>query len=269
MSSILFVIDPQNDFMDSPNFTGSLAVSGAYADMQNLSIFLLTNEIDNVMITMDTHSTEHIAHKNFWVDEQGNNPSAFTIISVKDLEAGKWKTSNPAMQEWGVNYVKTLADKGKYPLCIWPFHCIKGTKGYDVEETFAKAVAEWEKFNGKVATYINKGHNDLTEHYSGLSAEVPVPNDPTTMLNVKAIEFLNSHDKIIIAGEALSHCVAYTTLDLLNNLAPADRSKVILLKDAMSPVGGFEQVGQDFLKEAERLGAKIATTEKPRNSLGV
>lgn len=254
---VLFVIDPQNDFMASPNFSGSLAVSGSYTDMGNLAHFLKTESIDTVTITMDTHSVNHIAHQNWWVDQEGNKPSPFTIISVADVESGKWKAANPEHEAWGKHYVKTLADKGKYPLCIWPFHCIKGTTGFNVEDTFADVVKEWESFNGTKATYITKGHNDLTEHYSGLSAEVPVPGDASTELNMVAIDALNKHDLIYVAGEALSHCVAYTTLDLLRNLPLEDRSKVILLEDCMSPVTGFENAGKEFLLEAVRLGARI------------
>lgn len=260
MSKILFVIDPQNDFMDSPNFQGSLAVAGAYADMTRLSDFLLKNPIDNVMITMDTHSVEHIAHKNWWINANGENPSPFTIISSTDIADGTWKPVNPERQDWSEFYVHTLEKNGKYPLCIWPFHCIKGTKGFEVEATFAAAVSDWEQATNKKATYITKGHNDFTEHYSGLSAEVPVLKDPTTQLNTKAIAELNQHDEIYVAGEALSHCVAYTTLDLLNNMPVEDRKKVILLVDCMNPVTGFEKAGQDFLAKAQELGATLQTS---------
>jgi nicotinamidase-related amidase len=57
--------------------------------------------------------------------------------------------------------------------------------------------------------------------------------------NQKFIEQLQSMDTLIVAGQAKSHCVAWTVQDLLddiNTVDPALAKKVYLLEDCTSPV---------------------------------
>jgi nicotinamidase-related amidase len=57
--------------------------------------------------------------------------------------------------------------------------------------------------------------------------------------NAKFIERLQQVDKLVIAGQAKSHCVAWTVQDLLNDIQatdPALAKKVYLLEDCSSPV---------------------------------
>lgn len=265
MTTALLVIDPQNDFMDSPHFQGSLAVQGAYADMQRLSSYLDKNTPDAIFITMDTHAEYDISHAAWWVDKNGCNPNPFTIITPEDVQLGTWKASDPTEQNYSEFYVNELHKQNKYPLCVWPYHCIKNTKGHEVEETFSRAVAQWEEKTQKQAQYIYKGMNPKTEHYSGLKAEVQLDDDDLTKLNVVRIKELDSFDKIEVAGEAQSHCVFSTTMDLLENIV--DSSKVSLLTDCMSPVSGFEQNALDFLQLAQNKGANLKKVQK--NSLKI
>ena len=267
MSTALLVIDPQNDFMDSPEFTGSLAVPGAYADMQRLTVYMKKNVPDAIFITMDTHAKYDISHAMWWVDVQGLAPSPFTVITPNDVTSGKWKALKPADQEHSEFYVKELAKKNKYPLCIWPYHCIDGTQGHKMESTFTQAVHAWETATGKKAEYIYKGMNPKTEHYSGLKAEVTLEDDKDTQLNASAIKKLSNYDSILVAGEAQSHCVSNTTMDLLENIGINNASKVTLLTDCMSSVPGFEKNGEDFLLIAQERGANLMKVENPSNQM--
>lgn len=269
MNTALLVIDPQNDFMDSPEFKGSLAVPGAYADMQRLTSYMKKVTPDAIFITMDTHSKYDISHAMWWVNTEGQPPAPFTIISTEDVKSGKWKAIDPKEQEYSEFYVDELAKKNKYPLCIWPYHCVNGTDGHKMEYTFAQAVEVWEKTTGKKVEYIYKGMNPKTEHYSGLKAEVTLEDDENTKLNVSVIEKLSKFDIILIAGEAQSHCVSSTTVDLLENIGEENVSKITLLVDCMSPVPGFEKNAEDFLVIAQEKGASLLKVDKISNHMKI
>jgi len=65
--------------------------------------------------------------------------------------------------------------------------------------------------------YVTKGSNFWTEHYSAVQADVPDTEDPGTMLNTNLIELLEETDVLALSGQALSHCVANTVIDIANN----------------------------------------------------
>jgi nicotinamidase-related amidase len=86
-----------------------------------------------------------------------------------------------------------------------------------------------------------KGNHPLTEHYSIVGAEVATsPNgDQLTEKSDKLMSIITSYDAIIIAGQAKSHCVAWTIADLLEQIQAVDdklASKIYLLEDCTSPV---------------------------------
>ena len=67
----------------------------------------------------------------------------------------------------------------------------------------------------KVIEYIHKGENCLTEMYSAIEAEVPIPTDPNTQTNKDLIRKLKQAKKLLICGQAKSHTVRYTTNDIV------------------------------------------------------
>jgi nicotinamidase-related amidase len=67
--------------------------------------------------------------------------------------------------------------------------------------------------------------------YSAIEAEVPIPSDPHTQTNFEFVGDLKRAEKLIIGGQALSHCVNYTTRDLLRYWTPRDPADLILLLD--------------------------------------
>lgn len=260
--AILLVIDPQVDFCD-PN--GSLFVKGADADMKRLATMIRENInlIERINITLDSHQYVHIAHPIFWINSKGEHPNPFTVITVEDVEKGVWKTTNPQMQQWGLDYVKTLRDNKRYVLCIWPYHCLIGSKGATVVPELFDAVCEWEKRFRKV-NYVPKGSNIFTEHYSAVKADVIYSGDPTTMLNSTFINMLKTGNDILIAGEALDYCIANTIRDIANEFTEDEIKKFVLLEDATSCVNapGLEHLGPDFIKEMTGRGMRISTTTK-------
>lgn len=100
----LFLIDPQNDFVN-----GSLQVDGAKQDSIRTAAFIYhnINDIDNIIVTLDTHAKFHIAHPDFWqmkkvTLEEKTDPTtvdwsnaelksvgSFTPISRKSIREGE------------------------------------------------------------------------------------------------------------------------------------------------------------------------------------
>ena len=107
---------------------------------------------------------------------------------------------------------------------------------------------------------VIKGTNPYTEHYSALQAEVPDPQDPSTQLNMPLLERIAAAYQVVIAGEAGSHCVAYTVRDLFAHLPAENLKRFVLLTDCMSPVSGFEQQHAAFLQEAADHGVLLANS---------
>ena len=255
----LIVIDPQNDFCLP---TGALSVPGAYEDMERLAAMITKNvdNIDSINVTLDSHHPVHIAHPIWWVDQAGKHPAPFTLITVDDVATGKWRSYNPGFQKRSEAYVKALADGGRYVLCIWPEHCLIGTSGAAVVDVLNSALRTWEK-EFAVVKMVTKGSNMFTGHYSAVKADVEDPEDVTTSLNTKLVELLrDSTGDILIAGEALSHCVANTIRDIASKFTDEQVKRFVLLEDACSNVTGFEVLGQQFVTEMTARGMRLSTT---------
>ena len=259
MNTQLLIIDPQNDFC-SP--TGELYVKHADMDMLQLATLIKENRsvFDKIHVTLDSHNLYNVAHPIFWKNKDGQHPNPFTIISKKDVETGVWIPDN-FLQEKMVEYLTVLEHSGRYPLCIWPPHCIIGTWGNDVFPIVSVSLIRWEE-QGRAVNYIIKGTNPYTEHYSAIQAEVPDPNDETTWINKSLLKTLEKADVLAIAGEASSHCVANTVRDILSYFHHEKKeiaSKIILLWDAMSPVSGFENLQEEFFEEVQEQGVRVST----------
>jgi nicotinamidase-related amidase len=77
------------------------------------------------------------------------------------------------------------------------------------------------------------------DNYSALGAEVLFANKAIAQKEYRVYQMLMAFDVLIIAGEAKSHCVAWTIDDLLTEVAsvePGLAKKVYLLEDCTSPV---------------------------------
>jgi len=86
-----------------------------------------------------------------------------------------------------------------------------------------------------------QGRNALTENYSVLRPEVGNDAGGRTIeaANLALVDHLLSFDRVIVAGEAKSHCVAWTIDDLLEGDDERERAlapRTYLLEDCTSPV---------------------------------
>jgi nicotinamidase-related amidase len=251
----LMLIDVQNTFC-IPEFELYVAgASGRAAVDDNIRLcgFIYRNlgNITHITATMDTHRTAQVFHAVFFVDADGNHPAPFTDIHAADLRTGKW-IFNPALagqfgiapgygQQMMVHYAEELEKKGKYALTIWPYHAMLGGIGHalvsSVEEAlFFHSIARTAQYDIEI-----KGEEPFTENYSVVGPEVLTGPMGETLgtHNPKFIEQLQQFDRLIIAGQAKSHCVAWTVADLLDDIRAVDpglAKKVYLLEDCTSPI---------------------------------
>jgi len=251
----LMLIDVQNTFCipEFELYVGGRSGRGAVEDNTRLCEFIYRNlaHITHITATMDTHRTMQVFHAVFFVDRDGKHPAPYTDIHASELRDGTWQF-NPALAsefsiapEYGqqvmVHYAEELEKKGKYALTIWPYHAMLGGIGHalvsSVEEAlFFHSIARNAQYEIEI-----KGDKPFTENYSVVGPEVLTGPMGETLgsHNQKFIEQLQQFDKLIIAGQAKSHCVAWTVQDLLDDINAVDpelAKKIYLLDDCSSPV---------------------------------
>lgn len=248
----LLIIDVQNDFCDP---RGALFVQGADKDSLRLAEFIRKNstEIHNIYITLDSHHNFDIAHPIYWIDDEGNHPEPFTIISIEDISSGVWKTTRSEDRDHGEKYVQSLKERGKYSLCIWPPHCLIGSWGTQIQDDVFKALNEWEIRNISQVRKILKGDNPGTEHYGAFEAEIPLKEDVSTQMRSDIIDKLKESETVIIAGQALDYCVA-NTVKQISKMA----EKLVLLTDCCSSVDPASGLSDEFMKDMRKSGMKTA-----------
>lgn len=274
MKNITFLsIDNQNDFTDIPenilanmkeyttndkstNYNPSLAVNGAWQDALNTADFIskYRNNITDIILTLDTHEQYHIAHSLFWINEEGNQPDPFTLITAQDVIEGKWKAVNPKDQGVALDYVEKLERHTELKLCIWPTHCVLGSLGHKLVAPVEEAIKQWERLHHTASYKVLKGHYAYTEHYGAIEAEVPYYGVQETLMNEKLLRRIQKSDQLIVSGQALSHCVAATVRQIVKYLGDGFAKKIILLKDTSHPVTGFEQLADNFINELTKKG---------------
>jgi nicotinamidase-related amidase len=270
----LLAVDVQNTFCipDFELFVAGRSGTGAVEDNRRLCEFVYRNldEITQIFPSLDTHHAMQVFHAIWLVDEDGNHPAPYTLVSAEDVASGRWR-ANPAVAEalgrdadyvgrQLADYTLRLAEGGKYDLTIWPYHAMLGGIGHALVSGFEEAVF----FHG-VARYSNpefqvKGENPLTEHYSILGPEATEGPDGEELgrKNIELIEKLVGFDAVVVAGQAKSHCLAWTIDDLLEEEELGNRlaERTYLLEDCTSPVVVPGVV--DYTDEAEAAFERYA-----------
>lgn len=252
----LLIIDAQNTFCipEFELFVGGRSGMGAVEDNVRLCEFIYRNlgVITAIAPTMDTHIATQIFHPVFWVDAAGKHPSPMTMIAFDEVKDGKWSV-NPAiaphltngdvaaLQTFALHYTKRLSDSGKYPLTIWSYHSMLGGIGHALVSAVEEACFFHNIARSSQTYFEIKGDNPLTENYSVLRPEVMDRADGSAIAqkNTAFMQTLLNFDAVIIAGQAKSHCVAWTIDDLLIEIQatdPALAKNVYLLEDCTSPV---------------------------------
>jgi nicotinamidase-related amidase len=168
-----------------------------------------------------------------------------------------------------LHYARSLARQGRNALIIWPDHCLIGSEGHAMPGLVQEARLFHALLRGVPTPVIIKGDDPWSESYSAFGPEVPdrwdggrlvKPQDDTALL-----ELLRA-DRIVIAGQASSHCVRWSVDDLLRRmreLDPALPGRVFVLRDCMSAVVALDAEGRpipdlDFTPQAEEAFARWA-----------
>lgn len=274
----LLIIDPQNDFCDLPanmlaqvdglTSRPALAVPGAHQDMKRLSAFLYASyeKIDGITVTMDSHPFLAIERTSFWTDRDGNQVVPFTSISAESVKRGEF---TPAFnRDLVIERLQALEAGGQHHLIAWPVHCVTGTWGHNIHATVAARLNVWEMRTGNTARKVLKGEYPWSEHYGAFEAETPVTTVPSTQFNEDlARSVTQGVDLLLVAGEASSHCVAASVMQLLKALkgeriTARPNFRIALLTDCMSPVPGFEAQAQAFFAQAKEEGVLFTTSRE-------
>ncbi len=302
----LLLIDLQKDFC-LPN--GSLYVAGrsgngAIEDNVRIAKFIYENLgiISNIVTTMDTHFAFQIFFASFWVDSEGNPLNSHTMIVPSD--DGKSLNNinpsdnsiisegvmpNPAIVSWLCSgnygwacnqarfYSNELMKGGQYALYLWPPHCILGSDGHPLVGVIHEARMFHSYVRGSQSGVEVKGGNAWSENYSVFQPEVLKRFDDHGALAQKNVLFLKTmieSDVVIIAGQAKSHCVAWTISHLLSEILEQDKSlasKVYLLGDCTSSVvvpGGpdFTDAGDKAFEKFIDAGMNLVNSCDPISS---
>jgi nicotinamidase-related amidase len=251
----LLAVDVQNTFCipGFELFVAGRSGTGAVDDNRRLCEFVYRNlgTITQIFPSLDTHHAMQVFHAVWLVDEHGNHPGPYALISPDDVEAGRWRVNEAVAEALGcgadyaarhlAHYTQRLAEGGKYNLTVWPYHAMLGGIGH----ALVSAVEEAFFFHG-VTRYSRpefqvKGANPWTEHYSMLGPEVTEGPDGESLdtINTGLIDALLTFDAVVVAGQAKSHCLAWTIDDLLKHEDVRERrlaERTYLLEDCTSPV---------------------------------
>ena len=283
----LLLVDVQNTFC-IPGFelyVGGTSGTGAVDDNRRLCNFIYRNlnVITQICPTMDTHQAMQIFHCIFLVNDRGEHPGPYSLITLDDIEKGIWKF-NPQLsgslqidetygQKFLHHYARQLKTGGKYDLTIWPYHAMLGGIGHALVAAVEEAVFFHSIARLSQPDFQVKGDNPLTENYSVLRPEVleGPAGEGIAEKNAGFIRKLLDFDAVIIAGQAKSHCMAWTIEDLLNEIQVSDRKlpeKVYLLEDCTSPVvipgviDYTEQANKEFQKFSD-AGMHVVRSSDP------
>ena len=276
----LIAVDVQNTFCipDYELYVGGRSGTGAVEDNKRLTEFIYHNLhlITEIVPTMDTHQAMQIFHSIFFVNDKGEHPPPFTLISEDDIKEGRWKFNtnlthdvnygSDYIQEHLHHYVSSLNRSGKYELTVWPYHAMLGGIGHALVSSIEEAIFFHTIARLSQPDIHVKGDNPITEHYSVLAPEVSTgPGEQALLIRSESlfqksstsqaiVQKIIDYDAVIIAGQAKSHCVAWTIADLIESASVKDNKlseKIYVLEDCMTPIVVPGVI--DYTDEAELL----------------
>jgi nicotinamidase-related amidase len=251
----LLAVDVQNTFCipGFELFVAGRSGTGAVDDNRRLTEWIYRNlgTITQVFPSLDTHHTMQIFHAIWLVDENGAHPDPYTLVSADDVAAGRWRIDEAVAAALGLDtgyaqrhlehYTRELAERGHYDLTIWPYHAMLGGIGHALVAAVEEAIFFHGIARHSRPSFQIKGDNPLTEHYSMVGPEVTdgPDGDQIATANAELVETLLTFDAVVVAGQAKSHCLAWTIDDLLERHKIQERGlaeRTYLLEDCTSPV---------------------------------
>ncbi|MBM7114326.1 nicotinamidase [Archangium primigenium] len=219
---------------------GALFVPGAVEDTRRTLTWLYSNleKITSLVFSLDTHNAFQIFHPDWWRDARGNPPAPMTVITAAEVRSGRWRATR--QPEKSLAYCENLESSGRYVLTIWPYHSLLGSLGHALLPSVMEASLFHAVARDTPTRFDLKGEEPLTESYSVLSPEVKdLAGQKVGEFNQKLFDYLRAFDRVYVFGQAKSHCVLSTLMDLKQAIEATDRSlmkRIYILEDAMSPV---------------------------------
>lgn len=247
-------MDPQEDFCN-PLYGSFVKIDVNVTELLCEKIRQSVDEIDAVVLMLDSHYPMDINHSRYWVDFEGNHPVIGTIITKKEVKGKKYKVFSPTMpervleekQKMASEYLENLESTGKKHI-IQSEHCILGTTGHNVYQPIMNEVLEWSKKKGFDYQIVLKGLHQHVEHFGVFEAVVPNPNVPETMLNQGILQFLDHFDDVVILGstDVLKHSMIQLQecAECLN--APDIIDRYVVVTDDLDLQQYCQQVGFRF-----------------------
>ncbi len=182
----LLLVDVQNTFCipGFELFVGGRSGTAAVDDNRRLCEFIYRNlhVVSEICPTMDTHQAVQIFHSIFLVNDKGQHPAPFTLVSPDDIAQGVWRFNRDLASSLGISgesgqaylehYCRKLKEGGKYDLTIWPYHAMLGGIGHALVSAVEEAVFFHSISRYSQPDFQVKGSNPFTENYSVLSPEV-------------------------------------------------------------------------------------------------
>ena len=285
-SLALVVIDGQNDFCadgtESEKIRGALCVDGAAKEAVGVANLIerLGTQLASITATLDSHQRNDCSLHVTWQDKQGNSPPPFTVVRQTDIEEGRylprwetvpWGGKNISAKEWALFYTRTLEQKERPSLCLWPVHCQIGTWGNNVYPVLHGAYDGWCGKTNRFIHYVAKGMFPYSECYSAFGPEVHSRNESEPCFNRELYQQLLGHERILWTGWAGSHCLRYSALDAIRHSQECKDEdfarKCVFFEDACAAVpdiagsaSKFSDWRRSFLEEVARLGATVTKT---------
>ena len=185
--------------------------------------------------SIDTHHAMQIFHAICLVNDRGEHPAPFTLVSAEDVEAGRGGSTRrsprpglePAYAQRHLLHYTRATGRGRQ---VRADHLALPLDARQHRPRPRARVEEAIFFHGiarpSQPDFQVKGDNPLTEHYSMLGPEVIEGPDGERLATATTRWSRNSStfDVVVVAGQAKSHCVAWTIDDLLAHEARARRS---------------------------------------------
>ncbi|MFY0580113.1 nicotinamidase [Cystobacter fuscus] len=270
-----FGIDAQVAFCQPE---ASLFVPGAVEDSQRTLRWLYRHldRITGLVFSMDTHRAFQIFHPGWWQGPDGQPPPPLTVITPADVRSGRWRaTRHP---EESLAYCERLEATGRYVLTVWPYHALLGGLSHALLPAMMEASLFHALARDTPTHIIQKGEEALTENYSVFSPEVTEVSGRTVgQFDQALFDHLLTFDRVYVFGQAKSHCVLSTLMDLKRRIEETDRSKmgrIHILEDAMSPVPAppldplppgldFPRVANEAMRALQEAGMKVVRTTDP------
>lgn len=273
--------------------SGRLSVPGAILDTMRGIEFDIRNMqyISAHALSIDTHGIEpsvfdtarYVARYDYtfpvnnpddpdevpYTVRRGEHPRDYTAVTA-EMIWHKEKNANglwwPVLdQDENFDYGQKLKEKRGTPIVTWPRHCTRFTPGQSIDQAVWACIVLHALLRRIEPLIFMKGLTRKSEYYGILGPEVIIAGDTNAQMNLPGLQLYTQFDIIIIDGQAGSHCVLRTVQQLFEYImekAPDQISKLIVVKDGVSCIPGYETETEAAYIEMEKRGLRRMTYDQ-------